>query len=203
MQGTGAILLAGGRSSRMGKDKAALVIRGRSLSENLLMQLNRLVKQTVVMLSAQQPLPPGLPIDGMVTIGRDRIPDQGPLNGIADALPLLAPEIDPIFVLSCDLPYLTAVWLEVLQTALTPQADAVVTHFDGVINPLIALYRRKVLQQAPRILAGGRGSCMALLTGYRVVSVSPETGSRQTKDVNTPSEFQAAKTYLENRPFPD
>ena len=57
MSESGGILLAGGLSSRMGSDKAALVFNGRTLLEILIRTVQPLVSQLIVMLSAQQKLP--------------------------------------------------------------------------------------------------------------------------------------------------
>jgi molybdopterin-guanine dinucleotide biosynthesis protein A len=185
----------------MGSDKSTLKISGRSLLSGLLDQLRPLSTRTVIMLSASQSLPPDLSIDPeLVTIGRDRRSNQGPLNGIADALPLLPSEIDPIFVLSCDLPYLTTDWLRELQRHLSANIDAVVTRRHDIVNPLIALYHRQVLWQAPKMIAAGRRSCMTLLNGRRIAYAVPSVDSNQTQDVNTPVDFNIAKTYLEAFP---
>ena len=91
----GAIILAGGRSSRMGKDKASLKICGKSMIERLLLELSPIVAQVVVIRAPGQTIP-NIPkeLKDRTLVGWDSVKDRGPLQGIVDALPLLNSEID-------------------------------------------------------------------------------------------------------------
>ena len=97
----GAIILAGGRSSRMGKDKASLKISGKSMIERLLLELSPLVAQVVVIRAPGQTIP-NIPkeLKDRTLVGWDSVKDRGPLQGIVDALPLLNAEIEKVFLLT-------------------------------------------------------------------------------------------------------
>jgi len=152
----GAILLAGGQSSRMGQDKAALEIEGQTMLERLLVTLRPLVAETVVIRAAGQTLPRiSQELKAWIKLGWDAEEGRGPLQGIVDALPLLSLEIDKVFLLTCDLPYLTAEWLQTLRDIMTDEYDIVCTEEDKITNPLLALYRRPVLEPAAQLLASG------------------------------------------------
>jgi len=97
----GAILLAGGLSSRMGRDKASLEIGGRTMLERLLLILRPLVAETVVMRAPGQILPRiSRELQDWIKLGMDSVAERGPLQGIVDALPLLSSEIDKVFLLT-------------------------------------------------------------------------------------------------------
>ena len=77
----GAIILAGGRSSRMGEDKASLEISGKSMVERLLLKLSPIVAEVVVMRAPGQTIP-NIPkeLQGRIQVGRDSVKDRGPLQ---------------------------------------------------------------------------------------------------------------------------
>ena len=102
----GAILLAGGLSSRMGKDKSSLVINGCTLLERLLLLIKPLVVEVIVMRAPGQEIPKfSEDLESFVKFGCDSLIERGPLQGIADAIPHLSEKIDKVFILTCDLPY--------------------------------------------------------------------------------------------------
>ena len=87
----GAILLAGGHSSRMGKDKASLEIEGQTMLERLLVTLRPLVAETVVVRAGGQTLPRiSQELKTWIKVGWDVEEGRGPLQGIVDGLPLLS-----------------------------------------------------------------------------------------------------------------
>jgi len=197
----GAILLAGGLSTRMGQDKAALEIEGRTMLERLLLTLRPLVAETVVIRAATQTLPK-IPqeLKTWIKVGRDSVEGRGPLQGIVDALPLLSAEIDKVFLLTCDLPYLTGEWLQTLRDIMTDEYDLVCTEEDNITNPLLALYRRPVLEPASELLAAGKRRPLLLWDGWRMARLSaPEETPWICQDANTPEEFQKAKTYFQTK----
>ncbi len=110
-----AFILAGGASSRMGRNKGLIKIAG----EALILRTARLVKPLVSSVTVIGPERPYRRL-GLVTIP-DKIPGvsklpafQGPLAGILTALSALRTQWN--LVLACDLPYLSAEWIEALLT---------------------------------------------------------------------------------------
>ena len=197
----GAILLAGGLSSRMGQDKASLEISGQTMLERLLLILHPLVAETVVIRAVGQNLPQ-LPtkLKSWITEGWDSVEGQGPLQGIADALPLLSADIEKVYLLTCDLPYLTEEWLQSLRDIMTDEYDLVCTEVDNITNPLLALYRRPVLEPAAQLIAAGKRRPILLWEGWRMARLSaPEETPWICQDANTPEEFQKATTYFQTK----
>ena len=194
----GAIILAGGRSSRMGKDKASLKISGKSMIERLLLELSPIVAQVVVIRAPGQTIP-HIPkeLKDRTLVGWDSVKDLGPLQGIVDALPLLNSEIDKVFLLTCDLPYITTNWFQTLKDVMTDEFDMVCTEENEIVNPLLAIYRRPVLEPASKLISEGKRRPISLWEGWRMARLSaPNETPWICRDVNTPEEFKKAKTYL-------
>ena len=193
-----AIILAGGRSSRMGKDKAGLTLNGQTFLERTIQVVNELVDQIVIMRAPGQVQPDlAQQLAAKVQFGRDSVEGQGPLQGIADGMRLLNDEIDRVFLLTCDLPCLSLDWLQHLQNSLTDEYDLVCTEESQISNPLLAIYRRPVLEPAQQFLDTGERRPFQLWQGWRVLKTTvPESLMWICQDVNTHNEFQQLKTFL-------
>ncbi|MBC8259884.1 MAG: molybdenum cofactor guanylyltransferase [SAR324 cluster bacterium] len=194
----GAIILAGGLSTRMGRDKASLELAGQTLLERLLLVLKPLVSETVVIRAQGQPLPRiAHELEEWIRFATDSVYGQGPLQGIADALPHLSANIDKIFLLTCDMPYLTREWLQTLADLMCEEDDLICTEENNITNPLLALYRRPVLEPASKLLAKGERRPFLLWEGWKMVRLSaPEETPWICRDVNTPEEFLKAEYQL-------
>jgi molybdenum cofactor guanylyltransferase len=115
---TAGIILAGGRSTRMGTDKALLEIDGETMLARTARILSMVVSEVVIV--GRTTLPPGM---DKVTAIPDAYGDVGPLGGIATGLSRVTAE--HVLVVSCDLPHLQADVLRFM-VALAPGYDAVV-----------------------------------------------------------------------------
>jgi molybdopterin-guanine dinucleotide biosynthesis protein A len=163
-----AIVLAGGRSTRFGRDKAAEPLLGRPLLQHVLDRLQRVARDTVVVVARGQVLPPLSPPPRVV---EDVYPDSGPLGGIYTGLRYS--RADACFVAACDMPLLQpalVAWL--LQQA--PGHDAIVPVQDGQPQPLCAVYSRACLPVLRDHLDRGALKLSAVLEALQVEYVSPE-----------------------------
>ncbi len=115
---TAGIILAGGRSSRMGADKALLEIEGETMLARIARVVSTVVSEVVIV--GRTALPPELEGTRAVT---DAYGEAGPLGGIATGLVYL--DTEHALVVACDLPYLQADLLRLL-VELAPGYDAVV-----------------------------------------------------------------------------
>jgi molybdopterin-guanine dinucleotide biosynthesis protein A len=144
-----AVVLAGGRSTRMGRDKALLPLPdGRTLLARQLDVL-RTAGAAEVLVSARPEQ--HLPLEGARLIP-DCEPDRGPLGGIASAL--AAATHDHLLVLAIDLPRMSAEFLAGL-VAAAPAGRGLVPLLGGEPEPLAALYPRAAASRAADLLAGG------------------------------------------------
>lgn len=142
-----AVILAGGRSSRMGTTKALLRFENEPLIVHLVRRLQPLFSTIVVVVAPGQDLPP-LP----VTIVPDDVAHQGPVGGIYYGLRAVR---DPFaFVTSCDCAFLRTSLVAHLVSRI-PDADVVVPRWEGRAQPLVAVYRTTVVPVLERQLAQG------------------------------------------------
>jgi molybdopterin-guanine dinucleotide biosynthesis protein A len=150
----GAIILCGGKSSRMGRDKATLPFG----PELMLQRVVRLISQAVdrssmvVVAAPNQSLPP-LPAE--VAVARDAEEYRGPLAGLATGLRALAERSDAVYATACDVPLLVPAFVGRMFELLGDFDIAV--PFDGEHHhPLAAVYRPTVLAHVERLLDSGR-----------------------------------------------
>jgi molybdenum cofactor guanylyltransferase len=200
------LVLAGGRSSRMGRDKALLRVGGETLAQRQIRLLQRLGIREVFLsrpagevafpddtLLDDAPLddtPPDAAID--VTIVRDAAAGQGPLAGIVAGLE--EAEDRALLVLAVDMPGVTERFLEGLLVAADLDAGVgAAPRVGDRWEPLCALYPPGVLDEARRHLAGDRRSPSGLLdallaTGrIRPVEVDPAEAAL-LRSWNTPED---------------
>jgi molybdenum cofactor guanylyltransferase len=202
------IVLAGGRSSRMGQPKAALEWHGSTLLRRTTGLLARAVEGPVVVVRAPgQPLPP-LP-DGVAVVD-DPVEGLGPVQGIATGLAAVADRADAAFVCSTDMPFLHPAYARRVLRLLDADADAVLPHARGHRQPLAAAYRTAlapVLAQmaADRQLKLGqlfercrtrRTDDAELLADARLRVLDPQLES--VVNINEPEDYRAAR----ERPAP-
>jgi molybdenum cofactor guanylyltransferase len=180
-------VLAGGRSSRMGRDKALLPLG----DETMLDRVTRIVRDAAgsVTLIA--------PPDRYATLGVRVIPDKiencGPLSGLFTALSIT--DADWNLVVACDMPNLTVELLEELfRTAETSNANAVVpyvTHQTAAgLDPLCAVYHRRCVAFAASAIGHKIFKMHDFLSTLQLIRL-PVRDSRALQNINTPEEFAA------------
>jgi molybdopterin-guanine dinucleotide biosynthesis protein A len=149
----GAIILCGGKSSRMGRDKATLPFG----PELMLQRVVRLLGETaagddLVVVAAPNQLLPAVPRDVLVV--RDTREFRGPLEGLASGLRALVDRVDAVYATACDVPLLVPAFVDHMFQVLEDFDIAV--PFDGHHHPLAAVYRTTVLPQIQELLDADR-----------------------------------------------
>src|SRR5437588_5832058 len=132
-----AVLLAGGKSRRMGRDKSAILFRDSPLWQRQL-DILRNLEPKELFVSAQTD-PPWRPVD--VEFVADAQPSRGPLSGIAAALPCAAS--GHLLALAIDMPFMTDDYLRELFQGTGPHRG-IVPMIDNRAEPLAAIYPRDV-----------------------------------------------------------
>jgi molybdopterin-guanine dinucleotide biosynthesis protein A len=190
------LVLAGGRSSRMGRDKAALVHPdGRTLARRGHDLLVGAGCETVALsLRHDQELPPGFADLPHVMLVRD--PEgmsQGPLGGMLAAM-RLRPEAAWL-MLACDLPRLDLATLSHLVTSKRPDEPflSYSSEFDGLPEPLCALYAAAALPILEQAQAEGIRCPRKLLIRYACRLLKPLTPGA-LDNANTPADWTTAIT---------
>ncbi|HEY7218844.1 MAG TPA: NTP transferase domain-containing protein [Candidatus Binatia bacterium] len=131
-----AVVLTGGKSSRMGRPKALLPFDDEPLIAHVVRQLGRVFAETVVVAAPDQELPP-LP----VSLVRDDVAYRGPVSGIYHGLKASTSEV--CFVTSCDAPFLNLALVSHLLSQIS-NFDVVVPFWQDRFQPLHAIYRTSV-----------------------------------------------------------
>ena len=202
---TGAIILCGGQSTRMGSDKALLPFG----SELTLQRVVRLVGELldasrIVVVAAQEQNLPELPRE--ISVVRDERPQRGPLEGIAAGLRTLDGKADSAFVTSGDAPLLVPAFVKRMFELLGDH-DAVVPRDEDHIHPLAAVYRLSVLPQVEQLLAGDRLRTLDLLDKVSTHEVNAEDlrdvdpQLATLKNLNTQQDYLAALASLRRNDF--
>ncbi|MDE2758018.1 MAG: molybdenum cofactor guanylyltransferase [Acidobacteriota bacterium] len=130
-------VLAGGKSTRMGRDKALLEIGGKPLIRSAVNLLKTLTDQVVI-------LGPEEHYDFLgVPVFPDLVPSRGPLSAIYTGLERSGTAVN--LFLACDMPLMVGTFLKLLLER-APLADAVLLRLDdGSLEPLCAVYNRSCL----------------------------------------------------------
>jgi len=145
-----AIILAGGKSSRMGTEKGMLSINNQTMLEHICKQLRGTFSQILISAGDAEKYS----FAGFEVV-RDKISSQGPLMGIASALEASANEIN--FVVACDTPHIEIGCVRKMLTEARGADIVVPTTGDKKYEPLFAIYRKSALDAIKRTLRkGGR-----------------------------------------------
>ncbi len=161
-----AIILAGGKSSRMGTSKALLPVNGKPIIENIANALNPYFDE--ILISANQE-------DIYKYLKRpvikDEVKDKGPLSGIYSALKESSNEKN--FIIACDIPNIN---IELSKTMLemSENFDVVIPCNNGKYEPLYAVYSKRIIPVIKRLLDANSRKIIRLLPLCRtkVISVS-------------------------------
>jgi molybdopterin-guanine dinucleotide biosynthesis protein A len=187
-----AFILAGGKSTRMGADKAFVDYNGRTLLARAL-DLARSITPDVRIVGSAAKFAPFAPVV------EDIIRDCGPLGGIHAALRTSQSELN--VMLAVDTPFVSWAFLQYLisQAESTPAAAAVVPRDGESSQPLCAIYRREFADAAESALLAGRNRIDALFAEVRTRIIEKEelegAGFSRTifRNLNTPEELEAEK----------
>ncbi len=186
------LVLAGGRSRRMQRDKAALEYHGLSQLERTMSLLEGRVQHAFVSVRAEQR---DDPLRARYPLIVDAPEDLGPAGGI-----LAAQSVHPHvawLVLACDLPFLEARTLDALIAARDPAraATAYRSNHDGLPEPLCAIYEPGSHDPLAAAVHAGRVCPRKfLLSSDALLLEQPEPGALE--NINTPEEFQQASAAL-------
>ena len=198
MRGAGAVILAGGMSRRMGRDKALLCLEGRTFLERVAESLSDFGE---VLLSVS--VNPSRRYERVrLRVVEDRTGDCGPMGGLYSALKIC--ESQWLLAVSCDMPLLTREFAEYLFSYAENEHDAFVpVTRDGRAQPLCAVYAKRAAGVLEECLARGNRAITNAL-GKMKVKYIPLRHSlyadRTLWNVNTPEEYDALLREAEGPP---
>ncbi|HKI25427.1 MAG TPA: molybdenum cofactor guanylyltransferase [Candidatus Sulfotelmatobacter sp.] len=185
-----AFIMAGGKSTRMGVDKAFATLNGRTLLARAL-ELARSVTADVRIVGD------AAKFGAFAPVVEDVFRDCGPLGGIHAALRASQEELN--LVLAVDVPFVSLALLQYLiKRARGSLAMVTVARAGGGWQPLCAVYRRDFADIAENALRAGRYKIDALFDGASMQVISAEEletagfAPRIFRNLNTPEELEAA-----------
>lgn len=192
--GVTGIVLAGGRSSRMGADKASLVLDGTTMLQRSVDRLASAVDALVLVGAPGRPLPE-VATELPVRLVEDPIEGEGPLVGIAAGLEACAGAA--AVVVAVDMPFVEAALVRALVGHLDGSHRWVVPIAEGRPQPLCSAFTVSALPVLRAHIEAGDRAPMAVardLDAYRMPVEEwqiHDPGGRSFLNVNTPEEFAA------------
>ena len=189
-----ALILCGGRSQRMGSDKALLPLGSKTVLQRVVRNFSELSDSLVLVIGHQAETPPDN--GGFTEVIRDEHPDFGPLEGLRVGLQHLQ-QHDFVMVGTCDAPLVVAdVYRSMVQRMVDSNAEVALPMVDDQYYPLTAVYRTSVLGKVSRMVANQQLRVKDLLSQVQVCEVSSNDLRRvdpelQTlRNINTRAEYQ-------------
>jgi molybdopterin-guanine dinucleotide biosynthesis protein A len=185
-------ILAGGKSTRMGRDKAFVEFEGQTLL-NWALNVARSVTPDLRIVGDREKFAAYAPVF------EDIFRDRGPLGGIHAALRVSQTDLN--LMLAVDMPFVSAPFLRYLirQARTDPEATVVVPRTSGRWQPLCATYRREFADAAETALLAGQNKIDLLFaaTETRVIEQEELEGNGFSPDLfrnlNTPEALEAGK----------
>ncbi|WP_449620133.1 molybdenum cofactor guanylyltransferase [Robertmurraya sp. Marseille-Q9965] len=192
METTG-IILAGGKSSRMGTNKALLEINGKTVIEKICDELDSIVNNIIIVTNS---------FEEYQFLGRKMVEDtwreMGPLAGIHAGLS--ASETERNLIVACDMPFISAELGTILLGQLSVY-DAVVPNISSQLHPLFAAYRKDVKKEVEKALEKNKLRIRGIFQNLHVKMLD-ETELRKLNydldeadifNMNHPNEYEQAK----------
>ena len=193
----GAVVLAGGKSSRFGSDKGSALLQGKTLLEWSVQSVAGIAERTVVVKAPSQKI---TVLHNGVHIVNDQYLNKGPLAGLVTGFDSLDTEL--VIAIGCDtpliVPELWSLFIEAIKSC-----DIVVPRINGLLQPLVALYRRdpckKIFLQA---LKNGEGKIIDTFDGLKISTLEEteikeiDPGLASFHNVNTRENLVEAENIL-------
>ena len=192
------IILAGGRSSRLGREKLAEVIAGKSLIERAISRLSALSPEILIVISQKQArssLPSYTYPDAKTVV--DLYPETGSLIGIYTGLVHSSNFLN--LVVACDMPFLN---LELLRymVKMAPGFDVVIPRIGDQMEPLHAVYSRNCIGPMEDLIKQGNLKVTGFFDSVKLRYVGEEELDRFDPEhlsffnINTEADLKRART---------
>ena len=183
----GCVILAGGKSSRMGEDKALLKYQGKSFIGVISEELESFEEKMIARGNNSNII-----MNGEWTVIPDEYPDHGPLGGLHATLKKC--KSDAMFVVTCDMPLIKKELAQKLCTIFTEnsQIDAVISvASNGKIHPLCGVYRKELYVDMEDKLLQDNNRMMAMLKekNIKYIELNDEE-SRYLENINTKDDYK-------------
>lgn len=163
-----AVILAGGKSKRMGFDKQLLKIKERRLIDSLMKKLRQEFDEIIVVTNKSEYY---LGFTDRIT--KDKIPSKGPLSGIHAGLSEASSKY--VYFVACDMPNINLDYVRFMRKRLdNMDSKACITKFGQWIEPFNAFYSKEMIDDIEEHLHKGRKSVNSLLRKLSICYVEEE-----------------------------
>lgn len=186
-----AFILAGGKSTRMGSDKAFVMLEGRSLLERALDVARSVTSEVRIVGDAAK-------FAAFAPTVEDIFPNCGPLGGIHAAIRASPTELN--LILAVDVPFVSTELLHYLiERARDSSATVTLAQSGGGYQPLCAVYRREFAEGAEKTLRAGRYKIGGLFAAGTTQLIGEEEleqagfSAALFRNLNTPGEVAEAR----------
>ena len=187
-----ALILSGGRSRRMGQDKALLPLGQETVLQRVEKAFARLSPYRVLVIGHDAVAPRGCNFQAII---RDQNPDAGPLEGLRVGLDFLS-DHPLVFVGTCDAPLVVPQVYRAMVNQLHSAVDAVVPKIHEQVYPLTAVYRTRVKSCVTTMVQQQRLRVKDLLSEIKTCNFSADEFAKldptyQTlRNINTQGEYR-------------
>lgn len=188
-----AVILAGGKSSRMGVPKDQLPWREGTFLTEMGKEILAMGLPCLIVSNEPERIPAELAEQDGVSVTPDLVPSAGPVSGLVTAFRLCAEDV--LLVLSCDLPFMDRTQMASLLAYAAGKDgwDAVIPTAQGRIHPLCALYRKSTQPRWEKALEQGDLRLMNTIRQLYVLEVPDGwLDPWALFNVNTPEEYDMA-----------
>ncbi len=177
------IILAGGKSSRMGSDKGFLELNNKPFVQYSIDAVTPLVSKIIIVSDHSTYDSFGL------TRVTDHIKDAGPISGIYSGLE--ASDTEYNLILSCDIPLITSEVLEKLIHEIDSTTEIIQAESNGKSMPLVALYKRSVKTKFLELLQNEERRLRIAVKQCNFKNVAlDKTNEKATMNINTKEDFK-------------
>lgn len=178
------IILAGGKSKRMGVDKGFVLWKGKPFVQHSIIALKPLVSKMIIVSDHTE-------YDRLsYKRVKDSFPEAGPLSGLYSGLKESETELN--LVLSCDVPLINSSVLEKLVASYNEGIAAVVCAADDKIMPLVALYHKDCYKVCEDLLENGERRMMRLLDKLPITRyvLLDDNEAKNVRNINSPKDLK-------------
>ncbi|WP_295610855.1 molybdenum cofactor guanylyltransferase [uncultured Methanobrevibacter sp.] len=148
------IILCGGKSSRMGRDKGSMIIQDKPMIKHILSTLNHQINEAVIVLNEQSRIDKYREFinpqdyDYTITFAEDKIKNKGPMPGIMTGLSYISS--DYALILPCDSPYVSKNYINTIFSEVDNKYQAIVPYHDSenklkTSEPLHSVYNKNTI----------------------------------------------------------
>ncbi|MGA1226004.1 MAG: molybdenum cofactor guanylyltransferase [Tamlana sp.] len=183
MENITGIILAGGKSSRMGTDKGFLTLKGKPFIQHSIDALKPFTSDIIIVSNNSD-----YDVFGLKRI-EDIIENEGPLAGIYSGLKHT--KTDYNLILSCDIPLINSNILQKLIDAINDDSEVIQIESNGKTMPLIALYKKQCEQTFLEFLNKNERRLQLAISKCRMKNVVlNDEDTFFTKNINTPEQLK-------------